>query len=197
MVMNNFPTARSGGLITQEAGKELLVYDTETHKTHHLNATSARVWNGCDGRTSTEEIAATTHVPIELVAVALADLEADGLLDSPSGHDFALDKVSRRRMLMQAAGIAAVLPLITSLVAPAAAQSQTGTCLGPCGAFDLNPTPFFNNSQACVDALIASAQTQCCSGVLNAGGGFVFGSNPELCRGFCGTITGDCVGAPA
>lgn len=67
----------------------------------------------------------------------------------------------------------------------------------PCGAicdsFDLTPSPFFIDVEACVTALSAAAETRCCSGVLNAQGGFVFGTDPAICRGFCGSVEGSCI----
>ncbi|MCV4613842.1 PqqD family protein, partial [Escherichia coli] len=53
-----FPKARTGGLVTQDFDKELLVYDLQTDRAHCLNETAAAVWRACDGTKSVNEIAA-------------------------------------------------------------------------------------------------------------------------------------------
>jgi hypothetical protein len=92
-------------------------------------------------------------------------------------------------MLLKVGATAVVLPLITTLVAPTAARAQSaGVCLEFNETFEITETPFFENSGACVDALFAEAETRCCSGTLNPQLGFEFGSDPQLCRGYCGAI---------
>src|ERR1700674_441139 len=51
------PLARKAGLVIQELPDEVLVYDLERDRAHCLNQTAAFVWQRCDGRTSTGEIA--------------------------------------------------------------------------------------------------------------------------------------------
>lgn len=64
-------------------------------------------------------------------------------------------------------------------------SALTSGCLGSGGTFDL-PGPF-GNVQECVDALMAAAVTTCCAGRLEPppGVGFIYGTNPPLCRGIC------------
>ena len=51
------PLARKEGLVIQELPDEVLVYDLDRDRAHCLNQTAAFVWQRCDGRTSTVEIA--------------------------------------------------------------------------------------------------------------------------------------------
>src|SRR5713226_10408745 len=51
------PLARREGLVIQELPDEVLVYDLERDRAHCLNETAAFVWERCDGRTTTGEIA--------------------------------------------------------------------------------------------------------------------------------------------
>ena len=56
-------------------------------------------------------------------------------------------------------------------------------CVPSLGTFDLAGP--FADVNACVGALVAAAETQCCSGSLNPSSGFEYDSDPPLCRGHC------------
>jgi len=55
--MSDFPKAREEGLIVEPLDDELLVYDTQSYRSHALNPTAAPVWRHCDGRISLPELA--------------------------------------------------------------------------------------------------------------------------------------------
>jgi hypothetical protein len=139
MGTSGYPKARSDGLVLRELPEELLVYDTETHEAHCLNATAAFVWQQCDGTTGVPEIAdrvrATfkTEMDDEVVWLALEDLWKRQLLHgepAPAREG----KMSRSQVLKRAAVVAAVsVPVVTSIVAPTAAHAAT--CL-PCGGIN-------------------------------------------------------------
>src|SRR5688572_13336501 len=80
------PTARKDGLLVQEIGEEVVVYDRERHVIHSLNQTAVLVWRHCDGQTSISDLAALLHretqLPAdeELVWLALARLSKARLL---------------------------------------------------------------------------------------------------------------------
>jgi hypothetical protein len=125
------PLARSEGLVIEELGDELLIYDLDVKQAHCLTPTAARVWRQCDGTTSTEAIAMELGLaPAELTR-ALEELERCELL-VPS-QVLAPGGLSRRelglRVTKVAAGVA-TLPLILSIAAPAAAAtaSQIAAC---------------------------------------------------------------------
>ncbi|GAC1446429.1 MAG: hypothetical protein NVSMB56_05020 [Pyrinomonadaceae bacterium] len=148
----NLPSARTEGLIIEELTDEALVYDLERHKAHCLNSTAFLVWRNCDGKRTVSDIAAILetelHAPVsdELVWLAIDQLSKDNLLRERVTTPMSASGVARRKM-MKRMGVAAVVavPVVTSLLAPTAAQA--GTCL-PTGS-------------ACTSG------TQCCNGICN------------------------------
>jgi hypothetical protein len=126
--MTDHPQARRDGLITQELADELVVYDVDSNEAHCLNAAAAQVWRRCDGETSIEDLAAALEGETDRDAApdvarhALDQLAASGLLErsiDPSGIT--------RGQLVRRVGVAAAvaLPLVSSIVAPTAAEAQT------------------------------------------------------------------------
>jgi Coenzyme PQQ synthesis protein D (PqqD) len=122
------PEARTEGLVVQHLTDELLVYDQERYKAHCLNQTAALVWSHCDGKTSVAEMVRLLEkqyeaaVDEELVWLALEQLGKTHLLKkrvtAPEGG-------MTRREVMKRIGVAAAvgIPMVTSIVAPEAAQA--------------------------------------------------------------------------
>ena len=128
------PQSRLERLVVQEMPDETLVYDLECHKAHCLNQTAALVWRHCDGRTSIREMADTLHreagLPADesIVLLALGQLGKARLLDGAAKPPVKLPNGGRREALKRiglVGGAAALLPLITSIVAPTAAEAAT------------------------------------------------------------------------
>jgi len=153
--MNKFPQARKEKLVVRELADEILIYDKERQKAHCLNQTAAMVWRHCDGRTSVEEISRrmTKEMPgsavidDRVVWYALAQFKRDHLLEEievPAGMLPAKAGLNRRTAI-RALGLTAIVavPLVTSMVAPTAAQAAT--CRAP--------------------AAVCTTSAQCCSGV--------------------------------
>jgi Coenzyme PQQ synthesis protein D (PqqD) len=148
---NHFtPKARQEGLVVQQLEDEVLVYDNERFKAHCLNRTAALVWQHCDGKKTTRDIAlalekeAGSPVGEDMVWLALGQLGKSRLLTerviAPAGKA----GISRREVIRRVGIAAAVaLPVVTSIVAPKAAQAAN--CL-PSGS-------------SC------TATVQCCSGL--------------------------------
>jgi hypothetical protein len=135
--MADHPQARRDGLITQELADELVVYDVDSNEAHCLNAAAAQVWRRCDGETPIEDLAATLEgetdrdVATDVARHALDQLAASALLErsiEPSGIT--------RGQLVRRVGVAAAvaLPLVSSIVAPTAAEAQTPPPTTPGGA---------------------------------------------------------------
>lgn len=128
------PRARAEGLIIEELPDETLVYDLEKDKAHCLNRASSFVWKHCDGERTVAEISRLTAVELnspvgeEAVWLALRQLEKRRLLESGADFPAFALSLSRRRMMKSLGMGAAILPLIISVAAPAAAQA--GTCAG-------------------------------------------------------------------
>lgn len=122
------PRARGEELIVKECSDEVLVYDLKRHKAHCLNRTAALVWRQCDGQTSVAEmskaIGEKLKAPVseELIWLAVGQLGKAHLLQErigwPAGE-------SRRTVMRRLALATVVAPMITSIIAPAAAQAQT------------------------------------------------------------------------
>lgn len=147
------PTARQDDLVIQEVDGETLVYDLKRHKAHCLNRTAAFVWKHCDGNQTVGEVARRLEqelgapVSREVVWLAIDQLEKLGLVkgSARSGHT-----VSRREVMRRIGFSAAVaLPLVTSILAPTAAQAAT------CGD---------------IEAFCGGDNPPCCPGLVCCGG---------------------------
>ena len=139
------PKARMDKLVINQLPDELLVYDLKSHKAYCLNATAAAVWNLCDGSQTTTQLAtklatkstseAADAANEAIVNLALDELEKFNLLESSMdsrAEKPPVKKLITRRDAVRALGAATVLlPAITMIVAPTAAQ--TGS-LKPNGA---------------------------------------------------------------
>lgn len=131
---SQIPVARKTGLVIQEMPGEVLVYDLETNKAHCLNQTAAAVWKSCNGKNSVADIsgllAGTVGSPVQddLIRLAIDQLNENNLLENNPPANF---NTQNRREVIKKIGLAAVvaLPIVTSLVAPKAAQAGS-TCGG-------------------------------------------------------------------
>lgn len=130
------PRARQEELLVREmASGETIVYDLEGHEAHCLNRTSALVWANCDGSRTVSEIGSAVTMELdqafgeELVEVALAELDEAGLLES-GVEEAAEGPAFTRRQAMERLGkgalIAALVPVITTILAPTPAAA--GSC---------------------------------------------------------------------
>ena len=146
------PEARREGLVVQEMSEEVLVYDRERNKAHCLNRTAALVWSHCDGNKSVAEmaraIAEETNAPVDedLIWLGVEQLSKMHLLRERAMMPEHKTGLSRREVIRRIGLTAAVaLPVVTSIVAPTAAQAAN--C--------------FASGQAC------TTSAQCCSGICN------------------------------
>lgn len=131
----SYLSRRTRHLSIQHVGSETLVYDEHTHTAMCLNAISAAVWNRCDGKASPEQIAAAVTVALgmpvseDVVLMSLQELARQGLLESTMPVPAAM--LSRRDMMVKMGFRAAMLvPVITAIAAPKAAQAY-GSGGGP------------------------------------------------------------------
>jgi len=141
--MKVLPVARTESLIVKEVDGETLVYDLTTDKAHCLNETAARVWKNCDGRKSVSEISealsveSNTSVKDEVVWLALDQLEKFKLLDEAPARPGFLASMTRRQIVARIGVAAVTLPMIISIVSPAA--HAQGSVAGP-GSCCINPS---------------------------------------------------------
>jgi hypothetical protein len=121
------PIARAHELVIEPFGDELFVYDLTRDTVHCLNRTAAFVWGRCDGHTSVAEMARIVREELRLpaageavVCMALERLSRAQLLQAPVTVPDAHAR-STRRAVLRAAGIAFLVPMVDSIVAPRAA----------------------------------------------------------------------------
>lgn len=123
------PRAMRAQIAVQPVGVETLVYDEQRHLAFCLNASAGAVWRLADGTRTIAELAeaATAEMGVvmeeEIVRVALDELHAHGLIEAAeSGAGVSM---SRRTMIARI-GIAAMIPVVASIIAPTAAQAYSG-----------------------------------------------------------------------
>jgi hypothetical protein len=139
------PTARRDGLVVQHFDNEVLVYDLEASKAFCLNKTASMVWLKCDGRRSSAEISRCLNadgiaIDERVVDFAIDLLACEKLVESGTECRLLKTTRSRREAIRQLGMASALLPIVASVVAPAAAQ------VGSCLAVD---TPCTMSSQCC------------------------------------------------
>jgi coenzyme PQQ synthesis protein D (PqqD) len=155
------PRARRAGLVIEEMGGELLIYDLERDRAHALNESAALVFRHCDGRRGVGELTAAlgemTGAPVdEVVALrALQRLDDAHLLEAPAaeGRQWSRREALRRiGMAGAAAGLA--VPVVRSIVVPTAAEAQASCTpeLGVCGTVS-TPTGCVPTGPACCAGL--------------------------------------------
>jgi hypothetical protein len=148
----HLPTRRKRQLITKEVAGELIVYDRESDRVHCLNSTAAFVWTHCDGQTSVLTIARLLEdeikMPVDpdLVLYALEQLNKSKLLDDSYSVIAPKQTLSRRAVMRLGMATALTVPLISSIVAPTAAEAAS--CL-PTGSGCVSDSACCSNS--CVD----------------------------------------------
>ena len=118
-------------LLITDVGDELVVYDSRSHQAHTLNRTATCIWNACDGQRTVADI--TRVVSQELSSLVdervvwhtLQDLSEKELLSGPLPSGWLGAPLTRREMV-QLGGIAAI-PVIASILVPAADAQTSGT----------------------------------------------------------------------
>ena len=141
------PKARTYKLHVHDVGDELVVYDQHLEKAHRLNPTAAFIWRHADGNTSVAAlaslVAAEFGVPKDpnLVLLALDRLDSAELLRESVTP---IQRVTRRQAMKRVAAVAggvAILPVVSSIMAPTPAMAQSGATGGNGGVSceDLSP----------------------------------------------------------
>ena len=131
------PQARQERLIVEESGNELLVYDQARDRVHCLNPSAVFVWRHCDGQTSIAQMTLLMHKEFDtpadedLVSLALRQLHSKHLLTDGWHSQPATPKISRRELARRLGLGIALLPLVSSILAPTPVMAQT-----PCDEVD-------------------------------------------------------------
>ena len=121
---------------TEHLGDEASVYDWARAQVHALNPTAARVWRQCDGATSPDAIAAALRVETGIpeaeavVDLTLRQLARLHLLELPV-EPRSTRPATTRRWLLGRGVAAAMLPVISSIVAPSPVEAQSPAAGAP------------------------------------------------------------------
>ena len=137
------PRQRQDGLIVELLGPETLVYDLERHRAHCLNPSAAAVWSACDGHSDLAEIGRRVALDLpgfsaEMTAVAIRELARARLLIKSGGS------MPRRMALRKVSLAGALLPIVSSIVVPEAAQAASCSPAGGCCASKADCCPGLN-----------------------------------------------------
>jgi hypothetical protein len=130
--------ASRDGLLLQEVGDELIIYDRENHRAHHLNRAAAFVWRNWDGEATVgkmaERLQAELQAPVEedVIRDILARLREAKLVPAATAAVQPGEVLSRRALLERTGMAAALIPIITSIAVPtpAAASSSQAQASG-------------------------------------------------------------------
>jgi hypothetical protein len=136
------PLARHTDLTVEHLSSETIVYDHRSHRVHCLNPTIVFIWEQCDGHTSPQAMAArlprALNLPSDqhIVLLALRKLSKADLINVELPDFESLRGPSRRQLVQKfgAMGLAvtALLPVLTSIVAPTPAMAASAdTYSGP------------------------------------------------------------------
>lgn len=149
------PRARRDGLVVQKLPDETLVYDLQRDRAHCLNRTAALIWQHCDGRTTVADLAKAleeqTGLPADeaVVWMALERLGKAHLLQERMTPPGGTGRHTRREVLRRlglTAGLAILLPVVQSIVAPEAVQAASGVTAAACFS-----NPNANAGKCCID----------------------------------------------
>jgi hypothetical protein len=136
------PRAKRTGLLAEQLEDELIVYDQVRERGHCLNRTAALVWRHADGERTVAELATILRTELDPVADenlvwhALDRLNAAHLLEELAPRSADEMRASRRHFISKVGlvGVASLLlPLVTSVAAPAPAQAGSSGSSGGFG----------------------------------------------------------------
>lgn len=216
------PIGRKNDIVIQEYGTEVLIYDLLINKAFSLNQTSAMVWKACDGDKTVSEISGQlsgklkSAVSEDFVWLALEQLKKENLIENAEEITPPFEGLSRREVIRKV-GLAALvtLPMISSLIAPAAAHAQSGcgaasgrpngctcTAAGQCASACCGDAGAVNQCTATlVDPVGAECRANCECASNCCGFGFTCATvgakaTGVSCRAGCECISGTCSGSP-
>lgn len=192
-INNSKPESRTQDIVVQKLEDEVLVYDLLKNKAFCLNETSAIIWQLCDGKKNTKEIAdeaskkLNSKVSDEMVGLALEQLNKDELLENNQYSFNYLNGLSRREAIRKIGFTSLVaLPIISSLVAPNALHAASG-CPDPDNNMNASA-----NGCPCIGA--NDCTSTCCGTVSGPRICTALNSEPtgSICRANCECISGSC-----
>jgi hypothetical protein len=150
-----------------------------------LNRTAALVWQACDGKRTMGEMAQVLEKEIgypvseKLIWFALEQLERFRLLEERVEPPVLKERMTRRELTRKLGYAVALIPLITSIVAPTAVQAAT------CGAVG---SPCTTNARCC-STLCVSGSCMCLANQSTCDPA----QPQQCCSGRCGSANNKCL----
>ena len=131
--MKLLPVARTEDIVIKQLDNEILIYDLKNNKAYCLNETSSIIFHACGKNTSFEELKRKHKFTEDIIFLALDELRGKDLLEENERYDSPFAGMSRREVIRKVGfASAAALPVILSLVAPAAVMAQSACrCVNP------------------------------------------------------------------
>lgn len=184
--------ARSERLVTKTVGDEIVIYDLDTDKAHLLNPASAVLWRLCERGATVGMLRAALDAELntngatdELLWTAIDDLSKAGLLETDTSFVGRPSGMTRRSLLKKAGILAIAAPAITTILAPPAAASHTGTgCIQP----TISPSNTCGTTghtccagSSCVSGQCCLAQGAACNGELCCNGSTCSSTSGKCC----------------
>jgi hypothetical protein len=129
MVRRPVTPTRRGTTHVETLHGELCIYEWTTKTVHALNPAAARVWEMCDGNTTVDDMTAAVRRDLDapgaraIVEHALTQFDRAGLLEP--GTLAGVEPQVSRRALLRRIGVAAAIPVVTSIVAPTPLAAQS------------------------------------------------------------------------
>ncbi len=164
--IESFPELREEGILVQDLGGEVLIYDLVRHRAHGLNPVAALTWKHCDGKTSLSGLAKIIRrehdlpVDTELVALIVGRLEKAHLLKDSRKWKGKVS-YSRREFVekLKKLGLAAsvLLPVVSSIASPRSVDAMSCVPNNGCAGIP-NCTPCENPGGQCNGKFV------CCNG---------------------------------
>jgi hypothetical protein len=199
------PKSRTDNIVIQSLLEEVLIYDLMTDRAYCLNKTSAVVFNACNGKTSVSDLKSESRLPDEMIFLALDELKRANLLEKDADYGSPFAGMTRREVIRKAGLNSLIaLPVISALVAPTAAQAQSGVLTFTCS------NPGSATSSFCAATLAdcnTPAKTLCATcGATGSTGGLCAANPPGgnqitcICGGVCSNpgaaVSSFCVSSP-
>ncbi len=184
--MTNLPRSRQTNIVVQEFETEILIYDLKSDKAYCLNETSAMIWQLCDGEHSVVQISQKLSKKLnnpmteDVVWLALDSFKKSNLLEYCNEFEINFNGLNRRQVVKKISLASMVmLPIISSIVAPAAAHGASlaslfAACSSPSDCASnfctqgpprccVPGTQGIRGANVCCNGTTANCNPQCCN----------------------------------
>lgn len=130
--MKKLPVAKTNNILVQQTKDEVLIYNTENNQVYCLNKTAAFIWQNCDGEKTFSDLKQINNqLDDDLIFLTLDLLNKKDLLNETSEKSFPTVAIDRRKMFAKYGTMAIALPLISTVLAPIAANAQSSCVNSP------------------------------------------------------------------